>query len=398
MEHFDLGQWTHPRHEGYNVPVKTLVFGGSFDPPHRGHAALLAAAAAKIRPERILIVPAYRAPLKGTPGAPADERADLTRLGVLQKLPKPWRKIAALDLSEARARRRVFTVETLSRLRAENSAAQLHFVCGQDAAASLPRWKAPARLKTLATWWYGERPGATEKPPAFFKRVPGRFPALSSTELRAALALGQDCGDALFPDVLARIEENGSYGRGLLKRLSRTLKPGRYEHTLNVAALADALARRHGEDAAKARLAGLLHDAGRRFSPPLMAEYVRTARLKIPQRDMTAALEPILLHAYISEDLAKKDFGVDDADVLSAVRKHTLGDVRMSRLDKVVYVADACSADRDHAGVARTRALAFDDLDAAFERCVAEKLSHALARRSWIHPLTVTLWNSLAAR
>src|SRR5262249_10564119 len=154
------------------------------------------------------------------------------------------------------------------------------------------------------------------------------------------------------------------------KSLRETLKPGRYEHTLNVAELADALARRHGADASKARLAALLHDAGRRFPPPLMAEYARKRRLKVPQRDLTAALEPILLHAHISEDLAAREFMVKDAEVLSAIRKHTLGDLAMSLLDKVVYVADACSADRRHPGVAKTRALAFDDLDAAFERCL----------------------------
>jgi HD superfamily phosphohydrolase YqeK len=70
----------------------------------------------------------------------------------------------------------------------------------------------------------------------------------------------------------------------------------------------------------------------------------------------------------------------------------------MSLLDKVVYVADACSADRVHPGVRETRALAFEDLDAAFERCVAEKLAHALSRRAWLHPTTIALWNILAAR
>ena len=378
--------------------MKTLVFGGSFDPPHRGHAALLCAAAEKLRPARILIVPAYHAPLKGTPGAPARERAELARLGILEKLPKRWREVAVLDLSEARAHRRVFTVETLSHLRAQNPAGSLHFICGQDAAASFPKWKNPGRLKTLSAWWYGARPGAAENPPAPFRRLPGAFPNISSTELRAALALGQDCSDAIFPEVLARIEDKGLYGRDLLRRLRETLKPGRYEHTLSVAALADALARRHGEDAAKARLAGILHDAGRRFSPPLLAEYVLKKRVPVPERALTAGLEPTLLHAYVSEDLAKKEFGVDDPAVLSAIRKHTLGDIQMSRLDRIVYVADACSADRSHPGVGQTRALAFDDLDAAFERCVADKLAHALSRRAWLHPLTIALWNSLAAR
>lgn len=378
--------------------MRTLILGGSFDPPHRGHAALLAAAAARVKPGRILVIPAYHAPLKGTPATPALERAEMARVGIVERLPPRWRTVARVDLCECRERRRVFTVETLSRLKALNPADELHFVCGQDAAASFPRWKSPARLKALASWWYGARPGAAGAPPAFFRRVPGRFPDISSTELRAALALGQDCSRELLPQVLARIEERGSYGRGLLARLRATLKPGRYEHTLNVAALAEALARRHGVDPDRARLAGLLHDAGRRFSPPLMAEYARKNRLPVPERGLTSALEPLLLHSFISEDLARKEFNVDDAEVLSAIRKHTLGDVRMSALDKVLYAADACSADRSHPGVEETRALAFSDLDAAFERCLADKLAHALARRAWLHPLTIQLWNSLAAR
>jgi len=377
--------------------MRVLVFGGSFDPPHRGHSALLAAAAAAIRPGRILIVPSWQSPLKGAPSAPARERAELARRGVLARIPARWRKITRVDLGEVRARRRVYTVETLARLKSARPADELHFVVGADAAASFARWKNPARLRRLASWWCGARPG-TGAAPAGFRRVPGRFPDVSSTQLRAALALGQDCSDALFPEILSLIEERGLYGRALLERLRATLKPGRYEHTLNVAALADALARRHGEDADKARLAGLLHDAGRRFGPARLAALVREKRLPVPHREATAALAPMLLHAYVSEYLAKKEFAVSDPAVLSAIRKHTLGDVRMSRLDRLLYVADACSADRSHPGAAETRALAFSDLEEAFARCLSEKLAHALARRAWLHPTTIGLWNSLAAR
>jgi predicted HD superfamily hydrolase involved in NAD metabolism len=147
----------------------------------------------------------------------------------------------------------------------------------------------------------------------------------------------------------------------------------------------------------KARTAALLHDCGRRYSPAQMAEYVRQNRLKIPHRDLTAALEPMLLHAYISEDLAVKEFGIRDEDILSAIRKHTLGDPAMSPLDRLIYVADACSADRNHPGVEKTRARAFSDLDGAFTQCLADKLTHAISRRAWLHPLTIELWNCLAA-
>jgi len=378
--------------------MKTLVFGGSFDPPHRGHAALLRAAAGRVRPDRILVVPAYHALLKNAPCAPAAARAELARLGVVARLPARWRRIARVDMSEARAKRPVYTVETLSRLKALDPDGEFHFVCGQDAAASFGKWKDPARLKRLATWWYGPRPGAGAAAPAHFRKLAGRFPDISSTELRSALALGKDCSDAVYPEVLAEARRHGLYSQDILDRLKKTLSPSRRAHTLNVASLAEALARRHGADAAKARLAGLLHDMGRRMPPPLMAEYARTRRLKVPELGLTAGLEPLLLHAHISEDLARREFGVADPEVLSAVRKHTLGDPEMGPLDKIVYVADACAFDRRHLGAAATRALAFADLDAAFARCVADKLAHALARGAWLHPLTVTLWNRLAAR
>lgn len=379
--------------------MRVLVFGGSFDPVHRGHAAILKAAANAVRPGKIIVVPAWHAPLKiDMPYASAKDRVIIVRRGILDRLPARWRKLANIDASEIRSRRPVYTVETLSRLHASNPGAALHFVCGADSASSFARWKDPTRLKRLATWWVGARPGAYAGIPPHFKRLPGRFPDVSSTEIRAALALGQDCSKSLFPEVLAHIERRGLYDLNYISRLKDTLKPLRYEHTLNVAALADALARRYGLDGRKARTAGLLHDMGRRYPPPLLAEYVKKHNVKVPCRTLTAALEPMLLHAYVSEHIARTELHVIDEEILSAVRKHTLGDAHMSALDKVLYVADACSADRVHPGVEKTRALAFSDLDAAFERCLADKLAHALARRAWLHPLTIELWNILAAR
>jgi nicotinate-nucleotide adenylyltransferase len=373
------------------VPMRVLVFGGSFDPPHRGHAALLLAAAKKIRPDKILIVPAHQAPLKGAPQASSKDRLTMARLGILDPLPLKWKKVCRIDAREAAAKKKIFTVDTLSSLTGD-----LHFVCGQDSAVSFPKWRNPSRLKSLATWWYGARPGAAGSPPAHFRSVPGRFPSVSSTELRSKLALDQDCSQELLPAVLSFINKRRLYGKRMVTRLSTTLSPSRYEHTLNVASLAESLARRWGANPVKARLAGLLHDAGRRYRPHELARYARQRRLAIPERAIILALDPMLLHAYVSADLARREFDVHDPEVLSAIKHHTLGERRMSLLDKILYVADACAHDRTHATSASTRALAFVDLDAALKRCVSEKLMHAVSREAWLHPLTVTLWNSLA--
>ena len=371
--------------------MRVLVFGGSFDPPHRGHAALLLAAAKKIQPDKILIVPAHQAPLKEAPQASSKDRLHMARLGILSPLPLRWRKICRLDAREAASKKKVFTVDTLSSLSGD-----LHFVCGQDSAVSFPNWKNPSRLKSLATWWYGARPGAEGRPPSHFKAVPGRFPSISSTELRSKLALDQDCSRELPPAVLSFINKRHLYGKRMVTRLSTALSPSRYEHTLNVAALAESLARRWGSNPVKARLAGLLHDIGRRYRPHELARYARRRNLAVPERALILALDPMLLHAYASADIARREFGVTDQEVLGAIKRHTLGDVRMSLMDRILYVADASSLDRTHKNAAATRALAFTDLDAALKRCVSEKLAHAVSREAWLHPLTITLWNSLA--
>ena len=353
--------------------------------------SLLKAAVKKIRPGKIIIVPAHQSPLKGSPHAPSKDRLIMVRLGILDSLPLKIKAISFVNTREARARHPVFTCETLSALKGD-----LHFVCGQDSAESFGRWKNPSRLKSQATWWYGARPGSQGRVPGHFNKVTGTFPDISSTEIRSNIALDRDCSRELSPKVLAYIKARNLYGNDLVTRLKSTLTPSRYEHTLNVASLAESLARRWGANPDKARLAGLLHDAGRRFSPHQLARFARGRRLNVPNMNEIIALDPMLLHAYASEHLARTEFGVADKEVLSAIRRHTLGDRKLSLLDKILYVADATSIDRTHASAAQTRALAYTDLDSALKNTVAEKLIHATSRHAWLHPLTIHLWNSLA--
>lgn len=374
--------------------MRILVFGGSFDPPHRGHLALLLAAARAVRPDRILLVPGYQTPFKDEPGTDARHRLEMLRRGLLAPLPRPWRARARVDAGELLSRRKVYTVETLERLAAENPGAELHFVAGTDAAAGFARWKEPEKLAGLARWWTAARPGH-EGAPKPFRLLRGRMPDVSSTVLRSRLARGESAGADLLPSVGRYARANGLYGQALLAELKKLLDPNRLRHTACVAKLAEALARRWGAEPAKARLAGLLHDCGRSLRASEMPAYARRRRLAVPDLAGIERHNPLLLHAYVGEDLARRRFGVRDRAVLSAVRRHTLGGSRMSLLDRVVYVADACSEDRTHPEAAALRALAFEDLDEAFRGCVSAKIKHALSQGGWLHPMTVSVWNSL---
>jgi predicted HD superfamily hydrolase involved in NAD metabolism len=136
----------------------------------------------------------------------------------------------------------------------------------------------------------------------------------------------------------------------------------RYEHSVRVARCAELLARRHGVDSRKARLAGILHDLARLYSPErLLAECeARGFAIESVERK-----RPVLLHARLGAALARELFGVEDDEVLSAIEKHTTGADEMSPLDCVVYLADSLEPDRSFPERSRLWEFALRDLAGA---------------------------------
>ena len=70
-----------------------------------------------------------------------------------------------------------------------------------------------------------------------------------------------------------------------------------------------------------------------------------------------------------------RDFGINDEDVLNAVRYHTTSRKEMSLLEKIIYIADVIEPNRNHPGVEELRELAFKDLDkailASLNQCIS---------------------------
>jgi predicted HD superfamily hydrolase involved in NAD metabolism len=160
----------------------------------------------------------------------------------------------------------------------------------------------------------------------------------------------------------------------------------RYAHVVRVARLAETLARIHGESTRRARLAGMLHDLARLYSAAQLIEECK--RLAIP-RDAFAVEHPIVLHAPLGAELAREQFGITDQAVLSAIAKHTLADGVMSRLDAVVYLADALEPGRDDPQREKFLALAALDLDAAMRATLAANREHLLSQGRAVAPQTV---------
>ena len=195
-------------------------FGGSFDPPHRGHFAVARAAAEAFSFDHVLLVPTAQQPLK--PGGATASFND--RLAMVELLCQGEARLepSALDAPLVHGEPN-YTIDTLTRLRAGLSPeATVFVIAGADAFLDLHRWRSPDRLLDIADWIVVSRPGfsltaldALQLSPGQIARVhllSGVAQPASATEVRACLREGRDCTELVTAPVLEYIGEHHLYG------------------------------------------------------------------------------------------------------------------------------------------------------------------------------------------
>lgn len=187
------------------------VFGGSFDPVHNGHLAIAQAALETVPLDRVIFVPARRSPLKDA--SPTASEADRLAMLELATRDEPRFAVSRIELDRPAPS---YTVDTLEALAGEG---RLHLILGADAAAQLPRWRDPQRIRELATLLVARRAPVVklnvplrrwEDPAAIVLDTP--LMDVSARELRDRVARGLSLR-YLVPDaVWAYIEARRIYG------------------------------------------------------------------------------------------------------------------------------------------------------------------------------------------
>ncbi len=144
--------------------MRVALFGGSFDPPHRGHVAIATAAADAFSLDRILFAPAARQPLKRNGHAATyDQRLEMCALACAEADPTRF-ATSTLDAPLADGSPN-YTVRTLELLADQYPAAQRFNLVGADTFQHLGKWREPHRLIQLAEWIVVSRPGIPLKLP-----------------------------------------------------------------------------------------------------------------------------------------------------------------------------------------------------------------------------------------
>lgn len=390
--------------------MRTGIFGGTFDPIHTGHIAILTAAASNGYLDRILVVPSACPPHK-----PAEQvsmatyRFEMTRI-VLEncKFDIPV-EISDLELFR---KGKSYTIDTILELK-KNAPKDHEFVLiyGSDIVFDIEKWHKPQEIMRECELFLAKRPGFTgthfeqkiEELKETFHAVITLFPSdyidISSHEVRKLLV--EDSAEAipfLQPQLYEWIAKNKIYKnqeyftfldqstihflRDFELRLQKILKRDRLIHSINTMREAMKLAILFGGDIDKAAIAGLLHDCAK-------SKNVSKATLKGLQQDPNLEdpdLSPDIMHAYLGKQLAADHFGITDPDILNAIYYHTTGRAEASLLEKIIFVADKIEPARTFPGIRKIRETAYEDLDLGLLACLHDIIQLLQKSNKIVHP------------
>lgn len=344
-----------------------------------------------------MIVPSCIPPHK-IPGKLADggDRLEMCRLAFAGSL----FEISPIELDRGS---KSYTVDTLRELKKIYPEDELYFIIGSDMLSTFTQWYRWEEILSLAFICAASRQNGFE--PDLSQFTPEQRARIilldiepfevSSTQIRGIIARKGEDSDLIDKPVLDYIKEKGLYDDGLSeyrKIITAKLDYYRLHHSECVSECAAALAEKYGADAGKARLAGLLHDVMKNAGRAEQLAELEKAGITLSAVEL---VNPKVWHQLSGAAFLKNEKIVCDEEILGAVRWHTTGRAGMTLLEKIVYIADFISADRDYPDVDVVRKLAQQSLEEAIfytARYTVKKLASADLP---IHPATVECYNDM---
>lgn len=178
----------------------------------------------------------------------------------------------------------------------------------------------------------------------------------------------------------------GQYKEYLKENLSKK----RYTHSVNVANAAVKLAKAYGGNEDKAYLAGLLHDVCKEMPVQEQLNMVLASTLDVSEVETKTTA---LFHAIAGAEFIQKKFGIKDADIINAVRYHTVACGNMSKLAQIIYLADLISDDRDYKDVKKMRKYAEQSLEKAMLEALKFSIADSVSKENTIPASTLECYN-----
>ena len=180
----------------------------------------------------------------------------------------------------------------------------------------------------------------------------------------------------------------------LMQQVQMQMSEKRFRHVLGVEEMAIALAKKYGCCPNKASIAALAHDYAKERSDDAFIYMIEKLHMDVDLLNWDNAI----WHGIVGAEFVRQELGIEEEDILQAIRLHTTGAAQMSLLDQVIYVADYIEPNRDFPGVEEARKLALTDLAAAVAYETQHTLQFLLKKELPIYPKTLETYNKWIAK
>jgi len=362
--------------------MKTGIFGGAFDPPHKEHIRICLRAAEELNLEKIILVPSGIQPHKNS-----SVSGDL-RLKMVEAASKPYENLSVDDI-ELDYNATAYAADILPRLK--DKYGDIVYIIGGDSFLSIRKWYQPEKILRNFSLAVAVRGGNTTDILKEINEIKNLYNTeisvlkyqpsdISSTVLRAMLELGLDVNDLIDETVIKIIKEYNLYHgfEKIIRKLKEIIDERTFAHTARTALKALELNEKVNLPFEKVFTASLLHDVGKNM--PYDEKYEKY----IPDK----ARDSAVMHAFQGAAIAEVQFGIKDNDIIEAIRYHTTGKPGMTELQMIVFLADMIEDGRVFEGVGEIRKKAKDSLEAGFIEAIKRQYNYLKEKKNSMYPLT----------
>ncbi len=382
--------------------MRIAVFGGTFNPIHIGHINVIKCVLKELKPDKLILMPTHIPPHKSAHDLASDEhRLEMCRLAAAEF------SGVSVDDYELKSEGRSYTVATMEHLREVYPSDELYFVMGSDMTKTFLSWYQPKRITELCELVCLSR--SDEDSEVISKYVDDIRAIgakcyllscdpveISSTRIRAdIIAYGKSFG-MLLSSVEEYIIKNKLYNFDKTKYnkyvdyLRADLSEKRFIHSMNVADEALRLAVLNDSDRSDAYFAGLVHDICKEIPIEEQLELVKRSKLPVTDVELKA---PKTYHAIAAAVYLNEAFRVTNEQVLSAVRYHTVAKGGMTVLEKIVYMADLISMERDYKDVDEIRRCTHADINLGMKQAMIFTVKDSVKKCRPIPHITLDCYN-----
>lgn len=334
--------------------MKICIFGGTFDPIHKGHIHIAKNALSEFHLDKVIFMPSGNSYMK------KDVTPSIHRLNMLKKAIEGMEGFELSDL-EIKREGYTYTADTVDYLKEHYPDDKLYFLIGTDTLFMLEKWYKFEYLFENLIFIVADRNDkeSSKKADEYKEKYNANimflncdFLDISSTVIREEiLSTSYDdykCQD-INEEVFDYIKSNHLYkplsDAEMIMLLSKDLKESRLLHTLGVMDTASALAKAHGADVRKCETAALLHDCAKYMPIDEMIAICERNFIKLSDLEKE---DEGLLHSKAGACLAYEKYGIKDSEILEAIKWHTTGKPDMSLIEKIIFISDYIEPNRTH--------------------------------------------------